>query len=74
MDYTFNSILSNLIKERNSDMLYINELDNIMLSEKASNRGFPGGSDDKESACNAGDLGWIPGLGWSPRGGHGNPL
>ena len=41
MDYTFNSILSNLIKERNSDMLYINELDNIMLSEKASNRGFP---------------------------------
>ena len=25
--------------------------------------GFPGGSDDKESACNAGDLGSIPGLG-----------
>ena len=23
--------------------------------------GFPGGSDDKESACNAGDLGLIPG-------------
>ena len=23
--------------------------------------GFPGGSDDKESACNAGDLGFIPG-------------
>ena len=23
--------------------------------------GFPGGSDGKESACNAGDLGWIPG-------------
>ena len=32
---------------------------------------FPGGSDDKESACNAGDLGSIPGLGRSPRGGHG---
>ena len=28
--------------------------------------GFPGGSDSKESACNAGDLGWIPGLGRSP--------
>ena len=28
----------------------------------------------KKSACYAGDLGWIPGLGRSPRGGHGNPL
>ena len=36
--------------------------------------GFPGGSDDKESTCNAGDLGSIPRLGRSPGGGHGNPL
>ena len=36
--------------------------------------GFPGGSDGKESVCNAGDLGLIPGLGRSPGGGHGNPL
>ena len=36
--------------------------------------GFLGGSDGKESACNAGDLGSIPGLGRSPGGGHGNPL
>ena len=28
--------------------------------------GFPGGSDGKESACNAGHLGLIPGLGRSP--------
>ena len=28
----------------------------------------------KESTCNARDLGLIPGLGRSPRGGHGNPL
>ena len=28
--------------------------------------GFPGGSDGKESACNLGDPGWIPGLGRSP--------
>ena len=28
--------------------------------------GFPGGSDGKESACNAGDLGLIPGLGRFP--------
>ena len=34
--------------------------------------GFPGGIDGKESACNAGDLGSIPGLGRSPGGGHGN--
>ena len=32
------------------------------------------GSDDKETACNAGDLGSIPGLGRRPGGGHGNPL
>ena len=31
--------------------------------------GFPGGSDGKVSACNAGDLGLIPGLGRSPGGG-----
>ena len=36
--------------------------------------GFAGGSDSKESACNAGDLGSIPALGRSPGGGHGNPL
>ena len=35
---------------------------------------FPGGSDGKESACNAGDLGSVPGLGRSPEGEHGNPL
>ena len=34
----------------------------------------PGGSDSKESACNVGDLGSIPGLGRSPGGGHDNPL
>ena len=36
--------------------------------------GFLGGSDGKESACNAGDPGLIPGWGRSPREGHGNPL
>ena len=34
----------------------------------------PGGSAGKESACNVGDLGSIPGLGRSPGGGNGNPL
>ena len=36
--------------------------------------GFPGGSDGKESTCNAGDLGLIPGLERSPGGRHRNPL
>ena len=35
---------------------------------------FPGDSDGKESACNAGDLGLIPGLGRSFGEGNGNPL
>ena len=36
--------------------------------------GAPGGSVGKESACNAGDLGSVPGSGRSPGGGQGNPL
>ena len=35
---------------------------------------FPGSSDGKESACNVGDSGLIPGWGRSPGGGNGNPL
>ena len=37
-------------------------------------RGFPGASNGKESAHNAGDPGLIPGSGRSHKGGHGNPL
>ena len=37
-------------------------------------QGFPGGSDDKASACNAGDQGSIPGSGRSPGEGNGNLL
>ena len=36
--------------------------------------GFPGGSDGKASACNAGDPGSIPELRRSPGEGNGNPL
>ena len=36
--------------------------------------GFPGGSNGKASACNAGDPGSIPGLGRSPGEGNGNLL
>ena len=36
--------------------------------------GFLGDSDGKESACNAGDMGLIPGSGRSSVEGNGNPL
>ena len=36
-----------------------------------SELGIPGGSDGKESTCNVGDLGSVPGLGRSPGGGKG---
>ena len=53
----------------------------IMESMKTTNpkflnietKGFPRGSAGKESACNAGDLGSIPGLGRSPEEGNGYP-
>ena len=34
---------------------------------------FPCGSDGKDSTCNVGDLGLIPGLGKSPGQGNDNP-
>ena len=37
-------------------------------------KGFPGSSDSKESACDGGDLGSIPGLGRFPREGNGSAL
>ena len=44
------------------------------LSTGPPEKSFPCGSDGKESACNAGDLGLIPGLGRSPGEGKGYPL
>ena len=44
----------------------------LVLSVELIN--FPGGSDGKASACNAGDLGSIPGSERSPGEGNGNPL
>ena len=57
-------------------VLYINrvfKLFRVWLLLLSLTWGSPGGSDGKESACNAGDLGLIPGLGGSPGGGHGSP-
>ena len=44
------------------------------VSFRALLRGFPGGSDGKESPCKAGDQGLIPGWGRSPGEGKGYPL
>ena len=45
------------------------------VTNELIHRAFPGGSDSKEKpACNAGDLGSIPGSGRSPGEGNGNPL
>ena len=46
----------------------------VLLSPLCSPWVFPGGSDGKASACNAGDPGSIPGLRRSPGEGNGNPL
>ena len=48
------------------------EQKNSMQVDKTT--GFPCGSAGKESACNAGDLGSIPGVGRSPGEGKGYPL
>ena len=45
-----------------------------MMASLVAELGFPGGSDSKESSCNAGDLGSIPGSRRSPGEGNGNPL
>ena len=66
------SLTSNklLIQPRN----YISLCDSEKLIFKEGILGFPGGSNGKESACSAGDLGSIPGLGRFPGERNGNPL
>ena len=64
MDIQINKQLLQKAKTQNVKYFY----DSIFV------KSFPGGSEGKESACNAGDPGSIPGLGRSPGGGHGDPL
>ena len=55
----------------------LNNLNNQEMKENTNtcrHKGFPGGSAGKETACNVGDLGLIPGLGRSPGEGKGYPL
>ena len=49
------------------DVLFYNaEHKDSFALEYSVQGGFPGGSDGKESACNSGDLGVIPGSGSAP--------
>ena len=62
--------------EAESEMVKMENSKHKTFKVEISNclRGFPGGSDGKESACRAGDLGLIPGSGRFLGGGNGNPL
>ena len=53
---------------------YISINDQVFAEYLLCTKGFPGGSEVKASASNAGDPGLIPGLGRSPGEGNGNPL
>ena len=73
-------ILGKIQGKRRSQQQKIRWLESISNSMDMNLRklreiwGFPGGSDGKESACNAGDPGLIPGSGRSPGEGNDSPL
>ena len=54
--------------------LLVKRQESLMEREDGKEMDFPGGSDGKESACSAGDLGSIPASGTSPGEGNGNLL
>ena len=70
------SVIKSLpMKRTTNDIFHRKSTNNPKICiEPQTPRGFPGGSDSKASACNAGDPGSIPGLGRSPGEGNGNPL
>ena len=54
--------------------IYLSIYIHIYIHFIYADQGFPGGSDSKESTCDMGDLGLIPGLGRSPGEENGNQL
>ena len=67
--YTYDRVM--LLYGRNQHNIVNNYLP---IRDTSHSWGFPGGSDGKESTCNAGDLTPIPGSGRSPGEGNGYPL
>ena len=57
-----------------ASLIYLNSDEKVKHTHILEMCFCKGGSDSKESACNAGDLGLIPGSGRLPGEGHGNPL
>ena len=57
-----------------SNLIHLSDFANLFGPTSMVAQGFPGSSAGKESACNAGDQGSIPGLGRSPEEGKGYPL
>ena len=73
--YVFKSYWAFLIVQLVKNLPAVQEIPVRFLAwEELVFLGFPGGSAGKESACNAGVLGSIPGLGRSPGEGKGYPL
>ena len=60
--------------DNNTTLLFLGKLNKLIHVNNARIIGCPGGSDGKESACNAGDPGSIPGFERSPGEGNSNPL
>ena len=78
-DTDVNNRLLDSVGEGKGGMIWENSIETCIIicqtdRQSKLNAGTPGGSDGKESACNAGDLGLIPVLERSPGEGNGNPL
>ena len=71
LNLKFNSAILHFILRKSNDISKITQLISDYIWIRSD---FPGGSDSKVSAYNAGDPGSIPGLGRSPGEGNGNPL
>ena len=61
-------------REHCTHFTYMKQTQRHLMASSRTHLGCPGGSAGKESACKAGDLGSIPGLGRSPGEGKGYPL
>ena len=67
-------LVKNLPAVQETPVRYLSQEYPVEKGSSPAFLGFPCGSAGKESACNARDLGLIPGLGLSPGKGNGNSL
>ena len=74
LDFSFLSPLWSKLIHLSFTIMSFTGFSTIIIISTSQTLGSSGGSDGKESACNAGDLSSIPGLGRFPGEGNGNPL